>query len=173
MGAVLPFIDIQKLRELAADERIIAFAGFINTNADGKAFPDYETMNLMDIAALVSHVCVIKVTPMNGKRLLFHFSGTAFDDLYEKNTQGLYLEDFYTGDNKETVIANNNAIIDERRTYYFVNTARFRQPSYEKRRKIIRLGVPCSSDGETINYTISLVYFDLFSQGDHDQLVGL
>ncbi|MBO6521812.1 MAG: hypothetical protein JJ900_15600 [Rhodospirillales bacterium] len=172
-SATAPFVDLARLHELEADDKIMEFAAFINRNAAGMPFPDYRTMDLMEIASLVKFIYVIRVEPKDGKRLLFHFSGTAFNEIYEKNVQGLYLEDFYTGDNRDTVIENNNAIIDEKRPYYFVNTAEFIQPEYEKRRKIKRLGVPCSSDGETVNFSIGLVYFDIHARDDEDLLVPL
>lgn len=171
--ATAPYIDLARLQELDADDKILEFAAFINRNAAGLAFPNYKSMDLMEIPSLVKFIYVIKVEPKDGKRLLFHFCGTALDEIYEKNVQGLYLEDFYSGDNKETVINNINAIIDEKRPYYFVNTAQFKQPDYEKRRKIKRLGVPCSSDGNTIDFNIGLVYFDTHVSDDEDLLVPL
>lgn len=167
----MAFVDVTKLRELNADAKVIEFAEFINQQAVGKSFPDFQEMDLMEIANLLRYVYVIKLVPDQDKRLLFHFSGTEFDDLYERNVTGLYLEDFYTGDNKETVLKNMNAIIDEKQSYYFVDTARFEQPSYEKRRKINRLGCPCSSNGVDINFSIGLVFFDFYTAGDEDFLV--
>ena len=164
----MSFIDISLLTKLVADKKIIKFAEFINSEAQGASYPDYKTIDLMKIASLVKYIYVVKVVPKGDKRLLIHFSGTSIDELYEKNVTGQYLEDIYTGDNKEAILNNMNALVDEKKSFYYVNTAKFKQPAYEKRRIMKRLACPCSSDGETINYYIGLVIFDLFSHGDTD-----
>lgn len=162
----MPFVDTSLLTRLDAHSKIIEFANYINIVADVAPFPDYLAMDLMNVASLVSNIYVVKVEPKDDKRLLIHFSGTNIDDLYERNVTGHYLEDIYTGDNREAVMDNMNALIDQKQSYYFVDTAEYKQASYQKRRIMKRIACPCSSDGETINYLVGLVIFDIYSQGD-------
>jgi len=161
-------IDIQVIKDLTTDPKLIEFAEFVIAETGDQPFPDYKKMDLMKIPSLVRYVFVIKVEEKEGKRLLFHFSGSGFDELYDKNVTGLYLEDFYTGSNKETVIQINNDTIDKQRPGYFYNRAVFMGGTYQKNRTIRRVSFPCSSNGKDINFVIGIVLFDLVDEGCPD-----
>ena len=72
-------IDIQKIKELTKNSKLIEFAEFVIAETDDKDFPDYNILHLMKIPGLINHIRDLDFSNGVEYGVLFQFIGTHLD----------------------------------------------------------------------------------------------
>ncbi len=155
-------MTIEQLKELTSNPKILEFAELILEMTNGKDFPNYKEIDLMKIPALVSNVWVLDFSKIDKAGCLFHFSGTEVDENYGRNITGQSLEEIYSGDDyKELVEGCFQNVHFKKMTAYTKRWVHFHDGFVDKFRLTESILVPCSSDGETIDYGIGLAFYSI------------
>lgn len=166
------------------------FGAFVLEHADpgrGIGLPDYEAMDLMRVPDLVPHIWVYDLrTPERREGLYVNFAGTRHDEILERPTMGLYDADLLkTGALLERTVDEVKKAIAQRTVLYSrKDFAVVPQPGPEdgidaalgfgarkKYRYSESLFFPCSSDGETIDWSIACAYFEMRERSDEGVFV--
>ncbi|MBC8337855.1 MAG: hypothetical protein ISR51_07615 [Rhodospirillales bacterium] len=98
---------MEKFKDLAQDEDILAFADFLASQPGELRFPDYKAMDLMKIPRLVPNVWVLDFQNGLEDGLIVHFSGTKIDAHFGRNITGLDFEKIYPGEHKKELIEDS------------------------------------------------------------------
>ncbi|PIW28738.1 MAG: hypothetical protein COW30_06705 [Rhodospirillales bacterium CG15_BIG_FIL_POST_REV_8_21_14_020_66_15] len=151
-----------RVAELTDQPDIREFCNFIIVGLDGRALPDYETIDLMKVPRLAPHVFVHDYRAGTEKGMFVKFSGTAIDEHYGKVLQGQYIEEFYTGsDGADRYFPLHRRAIAERRPFFAKRAVLFdRGGPRERIKQSTALYFPCSSDGLAVNYGIGVAVFE-------------
>jgi len=153
-------IDIQKIKELTKNSKLIEFAEFVIAKTDDKDFPDYKKMDLMKIAGLVKHIWVLDFRNGVENGVLFQFTGTHLDEHYGRNLLGVKLEDAYTGEDYETVIEKHYyKVYTEKNTAYTKRVVHFSDEYIDKIKIVETVLFPCSNNNRDIDYGIGFVEY--------------
>lgn len=152
----------QQIEGLTDNPDFHKFAVFILDSLGDAPFPDYKKIDLMRIPSLVPHIWVLDFEEIKTKGCRFVFSGTEVDYHYNRNITGEYLEKLYTGNDYEKLIEKGyRSVHTEKKAYYTHRSVHFNDGYVEKYRHIEAMMVPCSSDGEHINYGLGLAYYNI------------
>jgi len=154
-------IDIQEIKQLSSNPKLIEFAEFVISEAGDRNFPDYKKIDLMEIARLVSNIWVYDFRDGVSDGLLFHFSGTNVDEQYQMNVTGRRLEDLYNGEDKEELIKGNyhQVYLQKRVGYTRRNVAYKLLKSGERITHVENIMFPCSADDENIDFGLGYVEY--------------
>jgi len=148
-----------RVAELTDSQLIREFCEFIVAGLEGRALPDYDNIDLMQVPRLAPHVFVHDYRGGTEQGMLVKFSGTALDEHYGRVLQGRYIEENYTGsDGPDLYFPLHRRAIAERRPFLARRAILFDagKPAERFKRSTV-LYFPCSSDGETVNYGIGAV----------------
>jgi len=153
-------IDIQEIKKLSTNPKLIEFAEFVISEAGDRNFPDYKKIDLMKIARLVSNIWVYDFRDGVDDGLLFHFSGTEVDEQYQMNVTGRRLEDLYDGEDKEALIKGNyHQVYLQKKVSYTHRNVTYRLKSGERITHVENIMFPCSSDDENIDFGLGYVEY--------------
>lgn len=156
---------LPQLKELTDNPNFHKFAGFILSSLDGRKFPDYKKLDLMKIPSLVPNIWVLDFKEIQTKGCRLHFSGTEVDKNYDRNVTGQYLEKLYSGnDYVQLVEEQYRNVYFKKMSSYTRRSVHFHDGFVDKYRLIESLLVPCSNDGETINFGLGLAFYNVTSQ---------
>jgi hypothetical protein len=155
-------IDVEAIRRLSINPKLAEFGSFVQSQTEPNTLPNYRKIDLMLVPRLVPHVFVFDVLNSTDK-LVMKYCGTKIDEFYGSNLMGKCLIDHYKGSEN----------FDEIEDIYW-QAIRTKTPAYTLRpihlvnERVERFRVaetvlfPCSSDQETVNYTIGVAdYFDV------------
>jgi hypothetical protein len=157
-----------KIRDLTDNKLILNFCDFVLEDVKAGSFPDYNKINLMTVPKLVPNIYVIDFRKGVENGLLMKFSGTKIDKHFGQNIQGKYLEETYTGDDKKEILFELYRICFFDKKPIFAN----RVVHYDEGKTNARyrlstlLFLPCSSDGEEINFGVGMVSY---TYSDHSR----
>ncbi|WNK01461.1 hypothetical protein L2D14_08500 [Thalassospiraceae bacterium LMO-JJ14] len=149
-----------QIAELGATAKHIAFCEFIDANLNGAAMPDYKSLDLMKIPHLVPNIWVLDAREGGGKELKFLFTGTVIDRHFGRNMMGGYLAKNYAGNYAKEVYAAYCSVFADKKPVYTERSDYYPdvEPEVERRIKVILL--PCSSNGEIVDFAIGLTTFE-------------
>ncbi|HJO74482.1 MAG TPA: hypothetical protein QGH84_04650 [Rhodospirillales bacterium] len=161
-------IDIEIIKDRTQDQDFWAFAEFVIAEAEGKNYPDYKAMDLMQIHLTVPYIWVFDFRNGLDDGLPIYFSGTAVDTYIGRTLTGLDYEKIYPGDYYEELINNTyHQIYLQKRPCYTRRIERFVDDIIDKYVTIESLMFPCSSDDKTINYGLGMLkYMQPSHQGE-------
>jgi len=89
----LPVID--HLAELHCDARLLRFCEYVFRGVPWGRIPDYRSIDFIAIPDLAPQCFAVDVRGGLENGLLIKYSGTQIDEHFERNVQGLYLENVY------------------------------------------------------------------------------
>ena len=168
------------------------FGAFVLEHVDparaGNGLPDYATMDLMRIPSLVPHIWVYDLrTPESREGLLVNFSGARHDEVLETPTMGRFdaqLEE--KGVLLSRMVREVKSAIERQMVLYtrkhFEILAEPEKDVYAKASEALGYGTPskfrysetllfpCSSDGETVNWSIACAHFEIRDDVDDDDV---
>ena len=152
----------QQIENLTDNPDFHIFSAFVLGATGDCPFPDYKKMDLMKVPSLVPNIWVLDFKDIESAGCRVVFSGTEIDHNYGRNVTGEYLEEFYSGEDYEQLIKKGyRSVHFEKRAFYTLRSAHFNDGYVDKYRHIEALLVPCSEDGETINYGLGLAYYNI------------
>ncbi|MBC8445028.1 MAG: hypothetical protein H8D75_00165 [Rhodospirillaceae bacterium] len=165
-------ITIDQIKELTENPDILTFMEFLINSSEGKAFPDYKKLDLMEIPALVPNVWVIDFREIENRGCLFHFSGTEVDRNYNRNITGIPLEELYSGNDFERLVEHcYQNVYYKKRPAYSKRSVHFHDGFIDKFRRIEAILVPCSEDGENVDFAIGLAFYNISDESTENVYV--
>ncbi|MEQ8666997.1 MAG: hypothetical protein RIC16_14855 [Rhodospirillales bacterium] len=165
------------------------FGAFVLEHADpdrGSGLPDYEQMDLMRVPNLVPYIWVYDLrTPERREGLYVNFAGSKHDEVLERPTMGLYdaelpsigvLLDRTVVEVKKAIEAQT--VLYSRKDFAVMSGAdRTDRDAVlgllpeKKFRYSEALFFPCSSDGETVNWSIAAADFQMRERTEEDVFI--
>ncbi len=160
-------INRQAIEEWTSNSQILEFADYAIRVWDDNKYIPFREFNLMDVASLASNAFVIDVAPEDGRRLLFRYTGTKVDQQYGQNLMGQYLEDVYTGTDRETVINSIKDVTASGRVGYMRKFIVY-QDAATSYRLVERISFPCSTDGTSVDRIVGTIFFTPIVETDEN-----
>ena len=148
-------IDIQKIKELTTNSKLIEFSEFVIAETGDKDFPDYKKMDLMKIANLVTHIWVFDFRNGVENDVPLLFSGTHIDSHHGRNVTGLMAAETYAGDDYEIVIKKVYFnVFRQKKTAYTKRSVHYVDNYIDKIKLTESILFPCSNNNNDIDYGI-------------------
>lgn len=153
-------IDLDKVFELTKTPVIREFAEFVGESAKGRKFPDYKSLDLMQVPRLIPRFFIFDYRPGVEKGLLLHYSGTGLDRFFGLNITGKYAEDVYVGsDNAHLVLDLYRRGFETEKHCYALRTVQFRDYYLDRDKVAESILFQCSSDDETLDYAMGYAHY--------------
>jgi len=167
-------IDIDKLIEIGAAPKIVQLADFLNKSANGRKFPNYKSLNLMEIPRLVPNIFSFDFSKGADHDFPFHFSGTKIDEQYGFNVSGRIWQDVYKGKHRDIMWrACYRPIITHASTGYNRRTDFYIADDAKKVRFIEAACFPCSTDDESIDFGLGISLFSFPDNATDDLFISI
>ena len=155
-------IDIQKIKELTKNSKLIEFAEFVIAETGDKDFPDYKKMDLMKIASLVTHIWVFDFRNGVENDVPLIFSGTHVDSHHGRNVTGLLSAETYAGDDYEIVIDEIYFnVYRQKKTAYTKRIVHYLDGYIDKIKIAESMLFPCSNNNNDIDYEIGFSEYSI------------
>jgi hypothetical protein len=155
-------ISIEDIRRITANPKLLEFCRFVIAQAGQRHFPDYRSIDLMEIAPLVKHVWVIDFRDGVENRPTLLFTGTHIDAHYGMNITGKCFEDIYVEDDFDTAIGNNYyQVYLQKKVSFTRRLAHYHDDRVDRFETIEAMLFPCSSNDEVIDFGIGYVEYSL------------
>jgi len=153
-------INIQEIRELTTNSKLIEFTQYVLSETGDKDFPDYKKMDLMKIAGLVSHIWVFDFRNGVENGVPYHFSGTYVDQHFGKNLTGMKLEAAYSGEDYEEAVKNlyHNVYL-QKKTAYSRRNVHFSDEYIDKVKIAETIMFACSNNNNDIDFGIGFAEY--------------
>lgn len=160
-------MDFGKIEELVKDTHLLKFAEFVISGTEAGNLPDYKAMDLMKVPQLVPYIWVFDFRNGLEDGLIFHFSGTKVDALFERNVTGLDFEKIYPGEHyKELIEGSYHQAYLQKRPCYTRRLERYADEFIDKVKMVETVMFPCSSDNDTINFGLGMTKYT-FAEEEH------
>ncbi|MBO6520149.1 MAG: hypothetical protein JJ900_04570 [Rhodospirillales bacterium] len=149
-----------QIRRLGGAPEHIEFVEFLASRMKGSAWPDFATLDLMEVPRLVPHIWVVDGREGTARGLKVLFSGTEIDRRFGRNLMGEYLQPGYAEHYSHEAFNAYASVFTDKRPVYVERSDYYPgvEPQMERRIKVVVF--PCSSDGETIDFSIGLTKFE-------------
>ncbi|MBO6947501.1 MAG: hypothetical protein JJ855_05935 [Rhodospirillales bacterium] len=165
---------IEAIRALTDNPRLLEFAEFVLDAAQGKPFPDYKSIDLMDIAPLVRFVWAIDFSNGIGDRPKFVFSGTQVDEHYGMNITGKCFEEIYVEpDFDKAVTGNYYQVYAQKKVAYTWRRVHYFDEFIERYKSAEAITFPCSTNGVDINYGLGFIEYSPTAKGPDEKVFKL
>lgn len=150
-----------QLRRLGGAPEHIEFAEFITSSMNGSPWPCFAALDLMEVPRLVPHIWVVDGRHGTSMGLKVQFSGTEIDRRFGRNLMGTYLQPGYAEYYSHEAFNAYASVFTDKRPVYVERSDYYPdvEPMMERRIKVAMF--PCSSDGDTIDYSIGLTKFEM------------
>lgn len=152
-------IDIQKIKELTTNSKIIEFAEFVISESGEKEFANYKELDAMKIPRLIPHFFVFDYRRGIDDGLLIHHSGTFMDSFFGENITGHYEEEYYkSASDKESLIDLYRTAYSSKKTAYACREIDF-DINYKKFKHAESVVFQSSSDGEILDFGLGIAIY--------------
>jgi len=153
-------IDIQEIRSLGVAPELVQFAEFLIEEKGDRVFPDYRTLNLMKIPALVPYVWVFDFRNGTDDGFLYHFAGSKIDEYFGFSVTGHTFEHCYSGKYQAQLIRNvHDRVLLEQKIGFSLRLDVLKYEFHEKMLRVEALSFPCSSDDKNVNFGIGITIY--------------
>ncbi|MBT7943628.1 MAG: PAS domain-containing protein [Alphaproteobacteria bacterium] len=166
--------NIQDVRALTTNSKLIEFAQFVFSEKGDRDFPDYKKIDLMKIARLVSHVWVLDFRNGLEDGVPFHFSGTHIDTQYGRNLTGVDVEIAYSGEDfKEVINGYYYNVYVQKKTAYTKRTVHYSDDYIDKIKMVETILIPCSHNNNDIDFGLGFAEYSLADETIENQYLLL
>jgi hypothetical protein len=148
--------QLSKIKDYTETVSIIEFAEFILGELKGRTFVDYQALDLMKIPQLVPGIFAYDIKNSSDK-LKMHYCGTEIDWFYGRNMTGKMPIDYYP--EFEPISEIYKKAVASKRPCFTLRNTRILNDRVDKHTTIETILVPCSQNGEDINYTVAYADF--------------
>ncbi|MCK5779089.1 MAG: hypothetical protein KAH11_09880 [Rhodospirillales bacterium] len=165
---------IEEIQALTDNPRLLEFSAFVLAAAGDRPFPDYKSIDLMDIAPLVRFVWVLDFSHGIDDRPRFVFSGSHVDEHYGMNITGKCFEEIYVEPDFEiAIVGNYYQVYAQKKVAYTKRRVHYFDEFIERYKSAEAIMFPCSTNGEDVDYGIAFIEYAPTSKAPDEKIFRL